>query len=196
MRRVACVHVLIVGLLSCTAAPVRADPPKRPSVEFALLTSVDYVVRFNTGAPPCDTIYDYCRFDPNAGYTAVTSPVVAPGLRISFWSTHPILIDLAMSWMRVRDDDHHVSEEVMFELGASADIARRRSIEHPFAGVLAGVVVFDDQATPYLGAQLGVKHFIRDYAALRLQLGYRTTLAKNRRDLRAIEAAAGIGFFL
>ncbi len=196
MRSTALIAAILVGAGLTTPATTQAQSPKRPSVEFALLSSVNFIIRYNTDTWTCDTLYDYCWFDPDEGYTAATFPSVAPGIRITFWSISPLLIDAAMSYMRTRSDRGSITEQLMFEVGVGADLARHAGTEHPFAGVIAGAAVIDEQAAPYVGAQLGLRHFIRDYAALRFQLGYRVTLGRDGPDLRAIEVAAGIGFFL
>jgi hypothetical protein len=201
MRFTALIAALLAGAGLTAPAASLAQSPKRPSVEFALLSSVNYVIRYRgyllgqyVWDGPSITFYDKGLEDH---YTAVTFPSVAPGLRVTFWSRSQILIDAAMSWMRLRSEGGETNDNLMFELGVGADLARREGTEHPFVGFLTGFAVLENgDPVPYIGAQLGLRHFIRDYAALRVQLGYRATLNRHEDDLRSIEIACGIGFFL
>jgi hypothetical protein len=99
------------------------------------------------------------------------------------------------------DDDATV---LALESGLGADLAPSAGKWHPFVGALIGYLSISESfgfgqdnthSEAYVGGTLGLRHFVKDYAATRMQIGYRRTLG-DYFELGNLEIAGGVSFFL
>jgi hypothetical protein len=145
-------------------------------------------------------------FVPNGGAKseyAISVPagsgVVAglPALRITCWPASQLSLDLGFSYLHAGSGSDK-TEILNIEGGVGGSFGQKGSRTQPFCSVLFGLlsVSANSQASEsYLGGQLGVRNYIRDYAAVHLQLGYRRMLGKTF-GFSTVEIAGGLGFFL
>jgi len=170
----------VAAVLIAAGAPAAAQEFHHGSVEFALLESVNFASLDHENA------------------TVLTFPTVSPAIRMTFWTNSPATVDFGLSFVNVSSGDNDNVSVVCLEGGVGADLGRKGDAWRPFFGGLLGYIsVSEDKAesSPYLGVQFGVRNFVRDFAATRLQIGYRKTLGGDI-DLGNIEIAGGVSFFL
>ncbi len=177
--------VLIVAL----PAGVLAQPGDKYEMEFALLASINWIQETR------ECYYENCPADRDRSY--LTVPNIAPGLRLTVWGARPVLIDFGITLFEEDEGSRFDPDgQALLESGISIDFAKRGKKLRPFGGAIIGAVSGDGDAKMYLGAQGGIRYFIRDYAATRAQLAYRKTVGDDPPKLRAIELACGLSFFL
>jgi len=125
---------------------------------------------------------------------------VPPVWRLTFWTHSRLIIETGFSFLSVSSDGHNVTI-ANFEGGVGANLASREAKSVPFASVVGGMVSMsasheESETDPYIGAQLGVRTFMRDYAAVRFQTGFRHVFLKDGDGTNLIEVVAGLSFFL
>lgn len=138
------------------------------------------------------------------GQTSVIMTPVPPVWRVTYWTPSPVTANLGFSILA--SDGLTV---VNGEMGLGVNFARRGAKNVPFVGVLGGLLLTDDESFTdreyydddnadtnfYIGGQAGIRTFIRDYAAVRFQTGYRRVMLE-RDDVGIIEFVGGLSFFL
>lgn len=139
---------------------------------------------------------------------AITAPGYAPGIRVTYWPTNMFLLDVAGSVVHVRQDNSEVTA-YMLEGGLGVDFGRKEAKVRPYAGMLLGYANLSipdinggfstardfEPSSTYFGAQLGVRQFIRDYAATRAFVAYRK-LGSDFDNASMIELGVGLSVFL
>jgi hypothetical protein len=176
---------------SLIASPAWAVAQSASSHQFeiSVMTAVTVITE------DVDSYYSYDS-DTEESETYVRVPVGAPGLRVTFWTGTPVTVEAGLKLDLAISDDG-TGENVMAEVGVGIDLRDRTQALRPYVAVLGGLLMFnDDVSRNYLGAQAGVRYFIREYAALKIQLGHRTTMRDLGHDYRASELAFGLGFQL
>lgn len=136
----------------------------------------------------------------NSDDVTILMTPVPPVWRLSCWTRSRITIDLGFSMLAAMSDGENASI-LNFEGGVGANLADRDAKTIPFVGVMGGLVSLslsheETEADPYIGAQIGSRVFIRDYAAVRIQAGLRHVFVKRSRGVNLFEAVAGLSFFL
>jgi hypothetical protein len=135
--------------------------------------------------------------DDDDNITAVLTPL-PPVIRMSFRTSSRITADLGFSalTLSVEDDDFTV---VNLEGGVSFLTRHEPSGTVPFIGAMVGMVSFssedDSESDFYVGAQAGIRHHFRDYAATRVQVGFRH-LTGEEIGADFLEVVGGLSFFL
>lgn len=185
-----CVVMLLVVVV---AQPIFAQSNPEYQFEIAIISSLSFVSERQS--------YDY-RGDWYGGGNETEEylliPGNSPGLRLTFRTRSPILVDAGVMLIASGTDYNSARvDRFMLELGLGVDLGRKGSRIRPFVGAIGGGIMSDNSAfRNYVGGQGGVRFFVRDYAALRLQIGHRTTLNDERYGFKVTEIAAGIGFLL
>ncbi len=182
---------LTTTLVLAFSVPAEARPGDRYTVEFAVLPSLQGVhERFSR--------YSYGGYVYESKDEAVT-PLDNSQFRFSLWSRSAFVVDFAK--LRIGDphSDYGYSEgRDLYEVGLGYDFGRGDRRLRPFSTALAGLVIIDDvgDAETYVGVAGGIRYFVRDWAAARLQLAMRQKVTNTKDAFRAIELAVGMGFFL
>jgi hypothetical protein len=155
--------------------PATAQTVNHGDVEFSVMNGLGFVSSGGDNA------------------TVLMTPV-PPVWRISFWTQSALTADLGFSVL-IADDFTIIN----LESGMSANLAARDATLVPFIGGLAGLLNSNDGSDSstdfYLGGQAGLRSFFRDYAAVRLQAGYRHVMLEGD-DVGIIELVGGLSFFL
>ena len=137
------------------------------------------------------------------GEGAVSAPVGSgvvaglPAWRVTCWPTSQLSLDLGFSYLHAGSGDDK-TEILNVEGGVGGSLGQDGSRTQPFCSALLGLLSVSNGKTAseaYLGGEIGVRSFIRDYAAVHLQLGYRHMLG-NAFGFSTLEIAGGLGFFL
>ena len=181
------VAVAVASQLSASVSVAR--PGDTYEVEFAILPSMSFVREIR------ECYYEPWDCEGDRSTTVLQFPGVAPAIRFTAWGSQPLLFDLGITLIDSESDRGYSDSYLMVEGGFGVDVAKRPDKLRPFAGIVGGVVSADDPLA-YLGAQGGIRYFIRDYTATRLQLGYRATIGREPPKYRSIELACGLSFFL
>jgi hypothetical protein len=159
--------------------------------EIAVLPSVTYVFR------SFDRERDYWESNDPDSYTVIALPSFAPALRVSVWSVQPVVLDFGITVLEAESERGVEESQLMLETGIGMDLAKAGQRVRPFGGAIIGMMSGDvGELGGYLGAQGGVRYFFRDYAATRVQVGFRRTISDDSPRIRAIEIAFGLGFFI
>jgi len=182
MPRVRSLLSITLASIAVTAwvTPTAAQELRHGSVEFALLESINFAGSGDESA------------------TILTFPTVSPAIRMTFWTQSPLTVDFGLSFVSISGEDNDAVTILWLEGGAGADLGKPNSSWRPFVGGLFGLIsvsAYDTESEPYIGAQVGLRHFVKDFAATRLQVGYRKTLG-DKIDLGNLEIAGGVSFFL
>jgi len=178
-------------MLTAIAPSAQARPGDRYTIEFAMLPTVVFMHESYL-----DSRRDYFEGE---SYNLTSTPIDVAQFRVTLWSRSAFIVDLAAlvirnrdSWESSRDNNRH-----LYEGGISYDFGIGESRFRPFAGGLAGLIRSNSpDLRGYLGAQAGTRFFVKDWAATRVQVVYRHTLARADEQFRAVELSGGIGFFL
>ena len=133
-----------------------------------------------------------------SGSGGIHAPIT-PGLRLTFWTQTPVLIDVGASMF-----SSNVFNESFTALNLEVGIGLRTTYPSrvvPWTSVLAGFVSWSADGTTndaYVGGQVGVRVFVTGRTSFRTQLGYRHTLQgpDSGFDLDAIETSVGLGVYL
>lgn len=173
---------LIVSLLAMTvlaASSAGAQTVNHGNIEIAVMDGLGIV----------NSEYDDA--------TVIMTPV-PPVWRVTFWSQSALTADLGFSFLTAHEDDDDLTI-LNLETGLGANLAARDAKVVPFVGGLGGLLTIDDgyqsETNFYLGGQFGVRSFFRDYAAVRVQVGYRHVMLDSD-DVGIIEVVGGLSFFL
>lgn len=187
------VFLLVLLLFSISASNALAQPGEKYHLEIGIVSSISYVSE--------RLEYSYSDYERSSSYdeeVLILIPTTAPALRLTFWAASPILIDAA--FMLAATSSNYGGEEVdrfMIEIGVGADLGRGEGRFRPFVGAIGGAIMSGDSETRnYVGGQAGFRFFVKEYAALRAQVGHRTTLNDESTRYQATEFAGGIGFLL
>jgi hypothetical protein len=171
-----------IAITLASGATAKAQAPEHGRVEFAILPSMNLLS------------WD----DGDESATAFTFPTVSPGIRMTFWTRTSLTFDFGLSFGHMAMEGDNDPTALALEFGPGIDFAPKKGNWHPFASVLVGYLsIGEDEAESeaYVGGTVGVRHFVRDYAATRLQIGYRRTLG-DFFEAGNLEIAAGVSFFL
>jgi len=183
--------MLLVAGLPLTAA--HCDPNPRGKFEVAMLGGATVFVQGYS---------DSAVFGVPASASALP---LASMLRLSWWVGSHATIDAGFSWLSLNAEGGSRNYLVV-EGGPGVAFGKPGSAMSPFAGALVGVVripgkvaYFRDEeersdTRAYLGAEIGVRSWFRDYAAIRFQAGYRRVFG-NDEDWHILEVLGGIGVF-
>ena len=131
--------------------------------------------------------------------TIIMTPV-PPVWRVTFWTQSPLTIETGFSLLSASAGGNTFTI-LNLEGGLGANLATHNAKTVPFVGAVGGVVAIsmtneESQTDPYVGVQLGLRTFVRDYAALRVQTGFRHVFVKHGGGTDLFEAVAGLSFFL
>ena len=190
-----CTSVFLPTLLlfSLSATSASAQPGEKYQLEIGMISSISFVSERHESS-----YYDSEWPTGNDDELYILIPSNAPGVRLTFWTASAILIDAA--FMLAANSDNYGGEAAnrcMIEMGLGADLGRGEGCFRPFIGAIGGAIMFGDSGSrKYVGGQAGFRYFVREYAALRAQVGHRTTLNDESTRYRVTELAAGIGFLL
>lgn len=188
-RRTAIVAALSLLVLATPEAFGQRN--KEYELEIAVLPSLTYVFRSSER----DREY-WESYDPDS-YTVITVPSFAPALRVSVWSVQPVVLDFGITVLESESERGVEESQLLLETGIGMDLAKAGQRVRPFGGIIIGMMSGDlGELGGYLGAQGGVRYFFRDYAATRVQVGFRRTISDDSPRIRAIEIACGLGFFI
>jgi hypothetical protein len=129
--------------------------------------------------------------------TVLMTPV-PPVWRLSIWSPTSLTIDFGFSGLRASEDEDSFTI-LNLEGGVGANLAAHDAKVVPFVGAMAGIVSLseddDTETKEYVGGQAGVRWFVRDYAAIRVQAAFRDILVEGD-NVSVIELVGGLSFFL
>ena len=129
--------------------------------------------------------------------TVIMTPV-PPVWRLTFWTRSALTVDFGFSFLTASEDEDNFTI-LNLETGVGANLAARDAKLVPFVGALGGLLTldggYDSETNFYVGGQVGVKSFFRDYAAVRVQAGYRHVMLDDD-DVGIIEIVGGLSFFL
>ncbi|MEW5702798.1 MAG: hypothetical protein AB1792_11300 [Candidatus Zixiibacteriota bacterium] len=176
----------LLGIMSVGIAvilwmrPAAAQVTRHGSVEFAILPSLNLA-----------------SFDED-NVTALTFPTVTPGIRMTFWSQSRMTVDFGLSFLHYSEEEWDDVSVLCLEGGPGVDLGGKGAAWRPFVNGIVGMLSIssgDSETEMYVGGQVGLRHFVKDYAATRLQIGYRRTLG-DFFELSNIEIAGGVSFFL
>jgi len=166
--------------LALWAQPTRAQVSRQGDVEFAILPSLNLA-----------------SFDED-NVTALTFPSVTPGIRMTFWTQSPLTVDFGLSYLNFSAEDEDGVTVLCLEGGPGVDLGGNGASWRPFVNGVLGLLSISSgeaESEMYVGGQVGVRHFVKDYAATRIQVGYRKTLG-DYFELGNFEVAGGVSFFL
>jgi hypothetical protein len=172
---------------------VHAQPGQHYQLEIAIISSVSFVTESHE--------YDY-RYDYDGGSfetdTYVLIPANAPGLRFTFWTKSPVLVDAGLMLSAKGNDGFSAEiDKFMIELGLGVDLGKGEGRIRPFLGALGGGIMYStSDFRNYVGGQAGVRFFVKDYAAVRVQIAHRSTMGNDLPRYKVTEIAGGIGFLL
>lgn len=173
---------LIVSLLAMTvltASTASAQTVNHGNVEITVMNGLGIVTANGDDA------------------TVIITPV-PPVWRASVWTESALTLDLGFSFLSAHEDYDDLTI-INAEAGPGVNLAPRDASLVPFVGGLGGLLYADNGSSSntsfYVGGQVGIRSFIRDYAAVRMQVGYRHVMEEGE-DIGIIEIVGGLSFFL
>lgn len=185
------VAATVIVCLSLFSIPASAQTYDHGNVEFAILGGFTLLTEHTGGD----------------GATIFGVPYVLPGLRMSFWTKSPLVVDCGFSLLSVGADDDRVTA-LDLEAGLGRTFGPRNSRTTSFVNGLVGLLSLstedESHSNAYLGGQIGLRSMINDHAAFRAQVGYRYWLGSSKNnwweedefDFSTLEIAMGLSFFL